>query len=94
MVIPVEIEMPGAGLQKLELGYNQGQNPFMVAQEFINKHMLDQAYLKEIADYISQRAGDYQAPVIGQDGDVAMDISPPAPTYKYFPVVRTESMSL
>lgn len=87
MVIPVEIEQPG-GVRKLEIGYNQGENPFMVAQEFINKHMLDQSYLKEIADYISQRASDYQAPVISSEEPTASSskgnntvLAP----YKFFP---------
>ncbi|RLN81173.1 hypothetical protein BBJ28_00009364, partial [Nothophytophthora sp. Chile5] len=95
MVIPVEIELPG-GLKKLEIGYNQGQNPFTVAQTFIDKHMLDQGYLREIADYITQRAGDYRPPVLGNNDSVNVSSSgaetaPAAtntPQYKYFPVVR------
>lgn len=95
MVIPVEIELPG-GLKKLEIGYNQGQNPFTVAQEFIDKHMLDQNYLREIADYITQRAADYRPPVLGNDEDVnfsgpsgvSASALPAAPQFKYFPVVR------
>ncbi|GMF10806.1 unnamed protein product [Phytophthora lilii] len=91
MVIPVEIELPG-GLKKLEIGYNQGQNPFTVAQEFIDKHMLDQAYLREIADYITQRAGEYRPPVLGNNDSVnsgSTTFSEPVaagPRYKYFPV--------
>ncbi|TDH67683.1 hypothetical protein CCR75_004816 [Bremia lactucae] len=54
MVIPVEIELPG-GLQKLEIGFNQGQNPFTIAQAFIDKHQLSQTYLGEIAEFITQR---------------------------------------
>lgn len=95
MVIPVEIELPG-GLKKLEIGYNQGQNPFTVAQEFIDKHLLDQAYLREIADYITQRAGEYRPPVLGNNDSVnsvpgGIESHEPAvvaPRYKYFPVVR------
>uniref|UniRef100_A0AAV1TF46 Phospholipase A-2-activating protein n=1 Tax=Peronospora matthiolae TaxID=2874970 RepID=A0AAV1TF46_9STRA len=93
MVIPVEIELPG-GIKKLEIGYNQGQNPFTVAQEFIDKHMLDQAYLREIADYITQRVGDYRPPVLENDdsvnsapgGAATNESSASAPRYKYFPV--------
>ncbi|KAJ8577698.1 hypothetical protein ON010_g1505 [Phytophthora cinnamomi] len=93
MVIPVEIELPG-GLKKLEIGYNQGQNPFTVAQEFIDKHMLDQAYLREIADYITQRAGEYRPPVLGNNDSVnsapsgvaASEPVAAGPQYKYFPV--------
>jgi len=94
MVIPVEIELPG-GVKKLEIGYNQGQNPFTVAQEFIDKHMLDQNYLREIADYITQRSSEYRAPVLGNDEEVnfsgssasAPAAQPMTPQYKYFPVV-------
>ncbi|GLD96122.1 hypothetical protein PINS_up004799 [Pythium insidiosum] len=99
MVIPVEIDQPGgAGVRRLEIGYNQGDNPFMVAQEFINRHMLDQNYLREIADYITQRSSEYQPPVIGSDDVVssagnsssstsaAAMAAPAAPKFKYFPV--------
>ncbi|OWZ06602.1 PhosphoLipase A2 [Phytophthora megakarya] len=94
MVIPVEIDLPG-GLKKLEIGYNQGQNPFSVAQEFIDKHMLDQAYLREIADYITQHAGEYRPPVLGNDdsvnsaasGTVSNEPSATTLRYKYIPVV-------
>ncbi|KAG7392932.1 hypothetical protein PHYPSEUDO_013420 [Phytophthora pseudosyringae] len=93
MVIPVEIELP-SGLKKLEIGYNQGQNPFSVAQKFIDKHMLDQAYLREIADYITQRAGEYRPPVLGNNdsansapsGTASSEAAVTAPRYKYFPV--------
>ncbi|KAL4108798.1 hypothetical protein PRIC1_000507 [Phytophthora ramorum] len=93
MVIPVEIELPG-GVKKLEIGYNQGQNPFTVAQEFIDKHTLDQAYLREIADYITQRAGEYRPPVLGNtdsvnsapSGTASSEPAAIAPRFKYFPV--------
>lgn len=94
MVIPVEIELPG-GVKKLEIGYNQGENPFMVAQQFIDKHMLDQGYLREIADYITQRASDYRPPVLGNNESVDIEMEAPqpsaasstaAPVYKFFPV--------
>jgi phospholipase A-2-activating protein len=91
MVIPVEIELPG-GVRNLEIGYNQGDNPFMVAQDFINKHMLDQSYLREIADYITQRSGEYRAPVIGTDGAQSVStteataFATAGPSYTYFPV--------
>lgn len=95
MVIPVEIELPG-GVKKLEIGYNQGDNPFMVAQQFIDKHMLDQGYLREIADYITQRSSEYRPPVLGNNESVDIEMAAgsgesgasaatAAPTYKYFP---------
>ncbi|KAI9905323.1 hypothetical protein PsorP6_013541 [Peronosclerospora sorghi] len=96
MVIPVELELPG-GLRKLQIGYNMGQNPFTVAQVFIDKHRLDQAYLREIADYISQRASEYKPPVLGNHESVnalpalsAPDSSVAAQSFKYFPVDETE----
>lgn len=100
MVIPVEIELP-SGLRKLEIGYNQGENPFSVAQQFIDKHMLDQTYLREIADYITQRAGEYRPPVLGNSDDaqsvpsttVANEPSAAAARFKYFPVVRIVDVS-
>ena len=65
MVISVEIELP-----KLEIGYVQGRNPVTVAQELIDKHVLDQSYLHEIADYITQRVGEYRPPVLENNGSV------------------------
>ncbi|KAL7694395.1 putative armadillo-like helical, PUL domain, PLAA family ubiquitin binding domain-containing protein [Plasmopara halstedii] len=93
MLIPVEIETPG-GLKKLKIGYNQGQNPFTIAQKFIDQHLLDQAYLREIADYITQRAGEYHPPVLGSNDSldstsgncVSADSAATVPRYKYFPV--------
>eukprot|EP00804_Cyclotella_cryptica_P003849 CCRYP_015725-RA/>CCRYP_015725-RA protein AED:0.13 eAED:0.13 QI:658/1/1/1/0.5/0.33/3/49/678 len=63
-VLPIEIDVPGGGVQKLQIGYNNGENPFVTAQQFIDEHMLDQHYLAEIADYIRQRAGD-SGPTLG-----------------------------
>ncbi|OQS03279.1 phospholipase A-2-activating protein [Thraustotheca clavata] len=84
IVIPVEIETPN-GLQKLEIGYNQGQNPFQVAQAFIDKHFLQQHYLKQIADFITQQSGSYHAPVLGETSTTSS--SAPLPFLStYFPV--------
>eukprot|EP01037_Dinobryon_pediforme_P038587 gene38587-46697_t len=52
-VLPVEIETP-RGLQSLRLGYNNGENPFVAAQRFINQNELPQNYLQQIADWILQ----------------------------------------
>jgi phospholipase A-2-activating protein len=51
----------------LQIGYNDGENPFVVAQAFIDEHMLDQGYLGQIADYIRQRAG-ASGPTLGMEG--------------------------
>ena len=40
------------GVPPLKLPYNIDQNPYMVAQAFIEKHELTQAYLEEIAAFI------------------------------------------
>lgn len=57
-VFPIEIDVAGGGgVQELRIGYNDGENAFAVAQKFIDEHMLDQGYLAQIADYVTQRAG-------------------------------------
>ncbi|OQR86756.1 phospholipase A-2-activating protein [Achlya hypogyna] len=85
LVIPVELETPN-GLRKLQIGYNQGQNPFQVAQAFIDKHMLQQGYLKEIADFITAQSGSYQAPVLGSSASAPAAVSPQAFASAFFPV--------
>eukprot|EP00584_Thalassiosira_punctigera_P002736 CAMPEP_0172529212 /NCGR_PEP_ID=MMETSP1067-20121228/3349_1 /TAXON_ID=265564 ORGANISM="Thalassiosira punctigera, Strain Tpunct2005C2" /NCGR_SAMPLE_ID=MMETSP1067 /ASSEMBLY_ACC=CAM_ASM_000444 /LENGTH=857 /DNA_ID=CAMNT_0013313225 /DNA_START=63 /DNA_END=2636 /DNA_ORIENTATION=+ len=69
-VLPIEIDVPGGGIQKLQIGYNNGENPFVTAQKFIDDNMLDQGYLAQIADYIRQRAGE-SGPTLGMGGGVA-----------------------
>lgn len=68
-VLPIEVDVPGGGVQKLQIGYNNGENPFVAAQQFIDEHMLDQNYLAQIADYIRQRAGE-SGPTLGSTGGV------------------------
>lgn len=65
-VMPVEIEGP-TGLRSLKLGHNNGENPFVAAQRFIDTYQLQQSYLGQIADWITARAGN-QTPTIGADG--------------------------
>jgi phospholipase A-2-activating protein len=50
-----------------QIGYNNGDNPFVTAQSFIDTHTLNQGYLAQIADYIRQRAGE-TGPTLGMDG--------------------------
>jgi len=66
-VFPIEIEQATGEVAKLEIGYNNGQNPFNCAQDFIDKNMLPQSYLGQISDYISQRARQ-SAPTLGNFG--------------------------
>lgn len=63
-VYPIEVDQAGGGVAKLEIGYNNGENPFTAAQRFIDAHMLPQNHLAEIADYIQQRSGT-AAPTLG-----------------------------
>lgn len=60
-IIPVEIETPG-GLQELKLGYNDAESHFTAAQRFIDDNMLDQGYIRQIADFIAARAGSSNQP--------------------------------
>jgi len=61
VVLPVEIETTN-GLQTLRLGYNHGQNPFVAAQHFIDTYGLQQSYLSQIADWVTQQVGSRSAP--------------------------------
>ena len=48
IVLPVEIDMPGGILKKLQIGHNHGDNPFVSAQAFIDLNELDQNYLSQV----------------------------------------------
>jgi phospholipase A-2-activating protein len=63
-VLPVEFEQPGQGVVKLKIGYNDGENPYTTAQQFIAKYELDPGYLEQIAEYIRKNAG-ASAPTLG-----------------------------
>ncbi|GMH82703.1 hypothetical protein TL16_g09350 [Triparma laevis f. inornata] len=56
-VLPIEHEVAGGGVRTLKIGYNNGENPFVVAQKFIDEHQMDQNDLTQIADYITKRTG-------------------------------------
>ena len=49
---PIEVDTTAGIVQSLQIGYNIGDNPFVVAQDFINEHELNQYYLSQIADCI------------------------------------------
>jgi phospholipase A-2-activating protein len=57
-VFPIEVDQPSqpGGVASLSIGYNNGENPFVTAQRFIDAHVLPQYHLTQIADYITQRA--------------------------------------
>jgi len=90
-ILPIEVDVPGGGVQKLQIGYNNGENPFVTAQQFIDEHMLDQNYLAQIADYIRQRAGE-SGPTIGMGGGSAAATSGGGrgPSYASEPVVSMD----
>ena len=56
-VLPVEMDVPGSGVQTLQLGYNNMESPFDAAQRFIDQNSLGQHYLRQIADWITARTG-------------------------------------
>jgi phospholipase A-2-activating protein len=56
-VLPIEIEQTNGQVSTLQIGYNNGENPFTAGQRFIDRHMLPQSYLSQIAEYITQRVG-------------------------------------
>ncbi len=56
-VLPIELEQTSGQVSTLQIGYNNGENPYTAGQRFIDRHMLPQSYLSQIADYITQRVG-------------------------------------
>lgn len=66
-VLPIEVDQTGGGIAKLQIGYNNGENPFVAAQRFIDEHMLPQYHLNDIANYIQQRVGT-EIPTLGGTG--------------------------
>ena len=53
-VLPVEIDLPGKGLTSCKLGFNDGDNPYLVAQKFCAKHKIDSMQVQQIVDFINQ----------------------------------------
>lgn len=84
-VMPVEMETAG-GVMTLQLGYNNGENPFLAAQRFINENSLPQYHLKQIAEWIQSKAGK-QTPTIGgsssSSSSAAAAVAPPTNTFAY-----------
>lgn len=57
-VFPIQVDTSASGgTVTLQIGYNNGENPFVAAQRFIDDHVLPQYHLRDIADYIQQRVG-------------------------------------
>ena len=92
-VLPIEVDTEGGGVVELNIGYNNGENPFVSAQRFIDAHMLPQYHLAQIADYIQQRVGT-QAPTLGMDTSGAASAVPAAAMYQHLPVEGYKSFDL
>ncbi|KAK8818965.1 hypothetical protein WA538_001545 [Blastocystis sp. DL] len=56
VTLPVEIETP-AGLRQLSISFLPGENPYEVAQRFIDANQLEQDHLDDIARYVMQNRG-------------------------------------
>ena len=58
-VLPIEIEdtVGGTGIRHLKIGFNAGDNPWVVAQKFCQNHRLEADYTGQIAQYIQQNRG-------------------------------------
>ena len=75
-VIPVELEDPATGgLRKLKLGINQGDNPYEVAQRFVQKYELNQNHVEEIAQFVQRVRGQSSQPVIDMSGGAGASAS-------------------
>lgn len=99
-VLPIEIDNTqtataagnAGGVATLQLGYNNGENPFTAAQRFIDAHMLPQHYLSQIADYIQQRLGQAAAgaPTLGGSAATARPSAAttgvPIAAYQHLPI--------
>ena len=91
-VLPIEVDLSGGGVAKLQIGYNSGENPFVVAQRFIDAHMLPQSHLADIGNYIQQRVGQ-SAPTIGMDTGTSSTVVAPL-TYEHLPMQSYKSFEL
>jgi len=56
-VMPVEMDNAAGGTVTLQLGYNNGENPFVAAKRFVDQNQLGTHYTQQVADWILQRAG-------------------------------------
>ena len=91
-VFPIEVDQQGGGVASLQIGYNNGENPFAAAQRFVDAHVLPQHHLAEIADYIQQRVGQ-QPRTLGSTAQQAVTGTPMV-TYEYLPARAYKSFEL
>lgn len=105
-VLPIEVEQTAGGdgangVANLQIGYNNGENPFVAAQRFIDAHMLPQHHLAQIADYIQQRVGK-SAPTLGEQGAAPSASTPavgattgvPIASFQYMPAKTYKTFEL
>eukprot|EP00934_Nitzschia_sp_Nitz4_P000364 Nitzschia sp. Nitz4//scaffold61_size107673//42780//45119//NITZ4_004232-RA/size107673-processed-gene-0.56-mRNA-1//1//CDS//3329555701//364//frame0 len=95
-VLPIEVDQSGGGVAKLQLGYNNGENPFVAAQRFIDSYMLPQHHLNDIANYIQQRVGS-QPPSLGGTASPAPTTATagvPIISYTHLPMPGYKSFDL
>mmetsp|Transcript_26543 Transcript_26543/g.25403 ORF Transcript_26543/g.25403 Transcript_26543/m.25403 type:complete len:784 (+) Transcript_26543:191-2542(+) len=83
-VLPVEMDVQG-GVRTLQIGYNNLESSYAAAQRFIDENEIDRSYLRQISEWISERAG--KTPTIG-DPSVSDSSHAPVSTkrYQHFPV--------
>ena len=87
-VLPVEIDTPSDGVRSLSIGYNNLESAYDAAQRFIDENGLGQHYLRQIADWISDRAGK-NTPTLGAtngSSSTTSSNSNAVKSYKYYPV--------
>ena len=84
-ILPVEIDTPSEGVKCLNIGYNNLESAYDAAQRFIDENGLGQHYLRQIADWITDRAGK-NTPTLGATNNSAMTTPAAVKTYQYFPV--------
>lgn len=92
-VLPIEVDQEGGGVAKLQIGYNNGENPFVAAQRFIDAHMMPQHYHQEIANYIQQRVGKPTAPTLGGPATTVSTVVAPA-IYEHVPAKGFKAFEL
>ncbi|GBG29098.1 Guanine nucleotide-binding protein subunit beta-2-like 1 [Hondaea fermentalgiana] len=62
-VVPVEIEDPSSGgVRKLQLGFNNEDSPYVVAQQFVAKHELSEHHTQQIAEFVQNVRGQASGP--------------------------------
>ena len=90
-VFDIQVDRTG-GADSLRIGMNAGDNPWMIAQNFVNEHMLEQQDLPQIADFLIKNTTGEQTPTLGMGGGggggaigMEVDAGPAAPSYKHFP---------